>query len=83
MSSTKLNNGIALEFIDLCIDNYNNGGHSSTKEQEHRYYELKNRIDNNWAIVKELKFVAEIRGDEDLFKILSTTHHSNGSGVKK
>jgi len=52
---TELNNGIASEFIDLCIDNYNNGGHSSTKTQEHRYYELKHRIDNNHVIVEKIK----------------------------
>ena len=32
------------QFIALCIDNYNNGGHSSTKEQEHKYHDLKHEI---------------------------------------
>jgi len=38
---------IVNEFIDLCLNNYNNDGHSSTKEQEHRYYELKHQILEN------------------------------------
>lgn len=38
---------LAMEFIDLCIDNYKNGGHSTTKEQEHRYYELKHQFQDD------------------------------------
>lgn len=35
---------LVYEFIDLCIDNYKNGGHSTTKKQEHRYYDLKKQF---------------------------------------
>lgn len=38
---------LAIEFIDLCIDNYKNGGHSTTKEQEHRYYKLKHQFQDD------------------------------------
>lgn len=38
---------LAMEFIDLCIDNYKNGGHSTTKEQEHRYYKLKHQFQDD------------------------------------
>lgn len=49
--SLELKYSIVNEFIDLCIDNYNNGGHSSTKEQEHRYYDLKQQILTQQKIV--------------------------------
>jgi len=42
-----MSESIVMEFITLCIDNFNNNGHSSTKEQEHRYYELKHQIDSD------------------------------------
>lgn len=38
---------VVSEFISLAIDNYENGGHSSTKEKEHRYHELKQRFNQN------------------------------------
>lgn len=37
-------NNIVFEFINLSVENYNNGGHIDNASKEYRYYELKHII---------------------------------------
>jgi len=57
---------LAMEFIDLCIDNYENGGHSTTKEQEHRYYELKHQFQDDLEKAKKWDELALDKEDKDI-----------------